>query len=137
LMLQWSAGVQQIFWYMYNNQTWGTLWTPNPQHPNYPGTLLKPGVAYEQVYKWMVGRTITGSCVVSGTTWTCNFTGPNGYLAEALWDTSETCNNGICNTRKYNVPSEYISYLTLDGSKVKIMNETVLIGAKPIWVQNQ
>jgi polysaccharide biosynthesis protein PslG len=136
-MLQWSAGVERVFWYMYNNQLWGTLWTPDPHHPNYPGTLHKAGVAYEQVYKWMVGMTLTGTCGVSGTTWTCNFVGSDGYLAEALWDTSETCNNGTCGTRKYNVSSKYISYLTLDGSRIKITNGKVLIGAKPIWVQNQ
>lgn len=136
-MLQWSAGVERVFWYMYNNQIWGTLWTPDPQHPSYPGTLHKAGVAYEQVYKWMVGMSMTGSCAVSRTTWTCNFTGSNGYLAEALWDTSETCDNGTCGTRKYKVSSEYISYLTLDGSRIKITNGKVLIGAKPIWVQNQ
>jgi polysaccharide biosynthesis protein PslG len=136
-MLQWSAGVARVFWYMYNNQTWGTLWTPDPHHPNDPGTLHKAGVAYEQVYNWMVGRTMTGSCGVSGSTWTCHFVGSNGYLAEALWDTSETCNNGACITRTYDVSSQYLSYLTLDGSRIQITNGKVLIGAKPIWVQNQ
>jgi polysaccharide biosynthesis protein PslG len=137
LMLQWSTGVERAFWYMYNNQIWGTLWTPDPDHPSYPGTLHKAGLAYEQVYNWMVGRTMTDRCGVSGSTWTCRFVGPDGYIAKALWDTSETCQNGTCGVRTYNVSSEYISYLTLDGSRIKITNGKVPIGAKPIWVQNQ
>ena len=122
---------------MYNNQIWGTLWTPDPLHPSAPGTLHEAGVAYQQVNQWIVGRTLTDSCAVLGTTWTCHFFGSNGYLAEAVWDTSETCNNGSCGTRKYPVSSKYVSYLTLDGNRIGITDGTVLIGAKPIWVQNQ
>ena len=46
-----------------------------------------------------------GACSVSRTTWTCNFSGSGGYLAQAVWDTSLTCNNGICKTRSHGVGS--------------------------------
>ncbi len=139
LMLHRSAGIQRVFWYMYNNQQNGTLWiqNPDPHHRNYPGTLRKPGVSYEEVYKWMVGASMSGQCVVSGTTWTCNFNRQGGYLAEAIWDTSQTCNKGVCGTIKYAVGPEYTDYLTLDGSKIAITGGRVPIGAKPIWVENQ
>ena len=138
LMLHWSAGVERVFWYQYNNQQNGTLWTPNSNshHRNLPGTLHKAGVAYEQVYKWMGGVTMNGSCSVSRTTWTCDFSGSDGYVAQAVWDTSLTCHDGNCATRSHGVGSQYTNYLTLDGGKVKITNGRVPIGAKPIWLQN-
>ena len=138
-MLHASAGVDRAFWYQYNNQLNGTLWTQNPDrhHRNYPGTLHKAGVAYEQVYNWLVGATMNGECTVSGTTWTCNFSRQGGYLAEAIWDTSQTCQNGTCGTIDYPVGSQYTNYLTLDGKRFGITGSTVPVGAKPIFVQNQ
>jgi hypothetical protein len=138
-MLHWSAGVERAFWYQYNNQLIGTLWTQNndPHHRNYPGTLHKPGVAYEQMYKWMSGATMNGQCAVSGTTWTCDLSRQGGYLALAIWDTSQTCHKGTCGTINYGVGSEYTHYLTLDGRKISVTGGTVPIGAKPILVQNQ
>jgi polysaccharide biosynthesis protein PslG len=136
-MLHWSLGVQRVFWYQYNNQQDGTLWTQDPQHHSDPGTVHKAGVAYAQVYSWMGGTTANGSCSVSGTIWTCQYNRPGGYVAEALWDTSQTCNQGQCGTNNYPVGSQYISYLALDGSKNNIVGGVVPVGAKPIWVQNQ
>ena len=78
-----------------------------------------------------------GPCAVSGTIWNCDFTRSGGYLAEAIWDTSESCHKGGCSTRSHTVSPQYVNYLTLDGNKVNITNGTVPIGAKPIWLQNQ
>jgi hypothetical protein len=138
-MLHWSAGVERVFWYQYNNQLNGTLWLANTdrKHRNAPGTLRKPGIAYEQVYTWMVGATMDGACAVSGTTWTCHFKRPGGYVAEAVWDTSQTCNNGICTTVDYTVAPQYTNYLTLYGSNIKINGTKVPVGAKPILLENQ
>jgi hypothetical protein len=138
-MLHRSAAVDRAFWYQYNNQLSGTLWTPNsdPHHRNYPGTLQKAGLAYEKVYQWMVGANMNGQCTVAGTTWTCYLNRPSGYVAQAIWDTSQTCHSGTCGTRKYSVHSQYINYLTLDGNKVKITGGSVPIGYKPILIQNQ
>ncbi len=138
-MLHWSADVKRLFWYQYNNQQNGTLWTPNPNNHrrNFPGTMRKAGIAYEQVYKWMAGMEMPGPCSVSGTVWRCNFSGSGGYLAQALWDTSQGCPKGNCSTKSQSVGSQYISYLTLDGQKINITNGQVPVGAKPIWMQNQ
>ena len=137
-MLHWSAGVDRVFWYQYNNQINGTLWMPNPDphQRNAPGTLLRPGHAYRQVYNWMVGATMEGPCAVSGTTWTCHFQRPGGYVGEAVWDTSQSCNKGICTTVNYTVDPQYISYRTLEGASVKITGGKVPVGAKPILLEN-
>jgi hypothetical protein len=137
-MLHWSAGVSRVFWYQYNNQTNGTLWTPNPDHHhrNRKGTLHKAAIAYDQIYKWMGGASMNGACTNSGTLWKCHFSRSGGYVAEAIWDTSKTCHNGTCGTRPYTVDSSYKDYLTIDGRKVSITGGHVQIGARPIWVEN-
>jgi hypothetical protein len=137
-MLHWSAGVDRVFWYQYNNQQAGTLWRPNPdpKHRNDRGTLLRPGIAYREVYKWMVGAIMDGPCSVSGTTWTCHFKRSSGYVAEAVWDTSQTCNKGICTSVDYTVNSQYNNYRTLGGKRFKITGDKVQVGAKPILLEN-
>ena len=136
-MLHWSSGVERLFWYQYNNQENGTLWTQNPHHHNYKGKMRKAGVAYQQVYNWMNGASMDGACTVSRTTWTCNFSRSGGYRAQAVWDTSKTCHKQTCQTRQHSVDSQYSSYLTLDGEKVHIHGGHVPIGAQPILIQNE
>ena len=99
--------------------------------------INKAGVAYQQIHDWIVGRTMTSACETSGTIWSCHFVGPKGYVAEAIWDTSQSCANGLCGSHPYAVGSQYVSYLTLDGSKLQIQDNSVPIGAKPILVENQ
>ena len=139
LMLHVSLGVQRVFWYQYDNLTHGGLWRPDPDphHRNYPGTLLKPGVAYQQVYNWMVGATMSAPCTTANNVWTCSFIRPEGYQAEAIWDTDQTCHEGKCDTVQYPIGSQYVNYLTLDGKKHTIAGGEVPIGAKPILVQNR
>jgi hypothetical protein len=42
--------------------------------------------------------------------------------AQTIWDTSETCNNGQCETKPYTVGSQYVQYRMLDGSSQQINN---------------
>lgn len=123
-----SEGVERFYW-----RSWigadGGLYDPNTG-------LDEGGVAYQQIYDWMKATTLTQPCSTSGTIWTCNFTAANGYVAEALWDTSKTCRDGMCDTAPYTVGAPYVDYRTLDGSKVQITGGTVPVGAKPIWVEN-
>ncbi len=138
-MLHWSAGVERVFWYQYNNAGSGTLWLQNsdPKHRNDPGIMRRPGKAYNEVYQWMVGATMDGPCAVSGTTWTCHFKRPGGYMAEAVWDTSQTCNRGVCSTVDYTTEPQYTNYLSLYGENLPINGTKVPVGARPILLQNQ
>lgn len=98
--------------------------------------LNKAGVAYREVHDWILGNTLTNACTAKGNVWTCNFTGPKSYKAQAVWDTSMTCKSGRCRTAQYVVDTEFRDYLTLDGQKIQITNHKVPIGAKPIWLEN-
>ncbi len=127
-LLHRSTGVRRFYW-----RAWidghGGLYTTQQG-------LNKAGVAYGYLHDWLMGNALTSACTAKGTIWTCNFTGPNGYVAAAIWDTGETCNNGDCGTKLYPVAGRYVDYRTLDGGTHQINNNTVPIGAKPIWVEN-
>jgi len=98
---------------------------------------LKPGVAYREVAKWVIGSTLESRCSNHSSIWSCPFTRSGGYRALALWDASGRCGHGHCTTVHYGVDQSYRSYLTLDGQKIKIKKNQVPIGVKPIFVQNQ
>jgi hypothetical protein len=127
-LLHRSAGVRRFFWRAWIDGD-GGLYIPGQG-------INKAGVAYQQIYKWIVGRTMMGACSSSGTVWTCDFKGPKGYAAQAIWDTSEICGKGYCHTRPYTVGTQFVDYLTLDGNQVQIKNNSVPVGAKPIFVEN-
>src|SRR6202142_2915495 len=127
-LLHFSEGVYRFFWRAWIDGD-GGLYVKGKG-------INKAGVAYRQIYHWMVGKDMIGTCSSSGTVWTCDFTGPQGYAAQAIWDTSETCRSGSCRTHPHRVRSRFVDYLTLDGGKVQIKNKSVPIGAKPILMEN-
>jgi hypothetical protein len=81
-LLSWSQDVTRYNWYSYDNPTWGQLGSGT--------TLSFAGFAFQQVYSWMVGSTMTAPCSASGTVWTCGLTLENGNAAEAIWNTAGT-----------------------------------------------
>jgi hypothetical protein len=148
------ANLQRFYWYDLdevcqtpgcnpdgNDGGTGTLFMP-PAYSictNSNGCVTEAGVAYGQVYNWMTGATQTTPCNNSpGTTiWTCGFTrkSPSGYQAEAIWDTSQTCNNGTCTTTPVTADAAYVDYRDLAGGKTTIQNNTVPVGEKPILLE--
>ena len=123
-----STHVQRFYW---------RAWIDGDGGLDNPGVgLYKAGVAYGSLHNWLSGNTLVSGCTAIGTIWTCDFTGPNNYVAAAIWDTSETCKKGKCSTHPYAVDSSYVDYRMLDRTMHKITNGTVPIGAKPIWVEN-
>lgn len=121
-LLHWSAGVTRYYWYSWDNSGWGTLWDKsNGTHP--------AGVAYGQVYNWMVGATMTQPCAIqSGTIWTCTLTRPNGYTGLVVWNTA--------GSSSYNAPGQYTTYRDLAGKSSSITG-TLTIGPKPILLEDQ
>jgi hypothetical protein len=137
-LLHWSNGVARFYWYQWNAQnTVGTLWKPDRHNLGGPGTVLKPGIAYGQIYNWMVGATMTSPCTASASVWTCQLSRPNGYQALAVWDASQTCSNGVCGTTPYTYDPLYIKYRDSEGNATALSGQTVPIGAKPILLENQ
>ena len=126
-LLQWSLGVSTYAWYDWENNNgswqWGQMWDPT-------NGLNAAGVAYQQLYNWMVGATMSQPYTATGSVYTCGFTRPGGYQALAVWNTNRA------STSTYTVPSGYVQYRDLAGGLYSISGTTVTIGIKPILLEN-
>ena len=146
LVLQQSAGLDRVYWYRWDvggSGYWGTLWDTvdtNPEGCNLAGTafgggfVCKPGLAYAQVYNWLLGATLATPCAASGTVYACGYSRSNGYQALIVWDTSQTCNAGVCTTSSYSAAAQYKQYRDLDGN-TNTISGNVPIGAKPVILE--
>ena len=132
-----AYGISRLYWFEWNDTSDGTLWLKDPRDASAPGTVLKPGIAYQATYTWLVGNNISKGCTQTATIWKCKITGASGYVAEAVWDTAESCSSGSCHTVSYMPDAKYIHYQTLDGKTHSVTGTTVPIGAKPILLQNR
>ena len=132
-LLHWSNQIDRYYWYQWDNPGFGTLW----KQSGGSGQLLKPGMAYEQVYDWLVGASLTSPCAVSGTLWSCTLSRPAGYQGLILWDTSQGCGGKTCTTVPFSVDASYVTYRDLNGNANAVTGQSVPVGAKPILVQNQ
>jgi hypothetical protein len=110
--------------------------------PSYVGTLRKAGCAYRTTYNWMVGRTMDvkacrGPIPPQTGVWSCNLSGPSGYQAQAVWDTSQSCKDGVCTFSNYSFDPKYTDYVTVYGQISSTNGSTVPIGYLPILLENQ
>jgi hypothetical protein len=123
LLLEQSMGVQRQFWYAYDDSVYGNLWTS--------GTGLNlAGAAYQQVEKWLIGATLNGPCAQTAgdaTTFVCSYTRPNGYSAQAIWNTA--------GTTSFAVPQQFTQYRDLSGDLRPIGGGAVQISTSPILIE--
>lgn len=144
MLLHWSSGVSRVYWYGWDVS--GIMWSPDSvtgcTTPDSSGVgfRCKAALALTQVESWLVGTNQTQSCSATGTVWTCGFTKTGGYQALAVWDTAQSCSNGVCTTSSYTFPPaspNYIHYRDLAGKSHAISGQTVPVGYKPIFLENQ
>jgi len=86
------------------------------------------GTAWDTVAGWLINHTIS-PCTASGTVYTCNV--DDGQM---VWDTAQSCSNGVCTTSKYTYPSTYKYETDLTDKKTALSGKTALIGYKPIFL---
>ncbi len=120
LLLRAGVGLQRQYIY-----TWDTPSTKYALQGNQSGT------AWDEVAGWLVGHSIS-ACTSSGTVYTCAL--DNGL---AVWDTAQTCSNGVCTTSNYNYPASYVWSHDLSGNRVALSGKAVGIGYKPILLSNE
>jgi hypothetical protein len=136
LFEQWSVGMQVNYWYGWDEPVWGTLFIP-------PNDETLAGATYGIVEGWMLGATMPYPCSENGgtywlATYTCDLTRTGGYQARAVFDTTQTCSNGVCTTSSYTPDPKYIQYRDITGAVYPISpGEVVQIGLKPILLENQ
>ena len=154
-LTQWASGVEVAVWYGWDvggsgSSSQENLWDTDTAHgctqARGSGYLCPAGIAYEQVYRWMVGNRMSQACAGpaiprDGTAtpsgvWTCGFTRPDGSQTLAVWDSSQTCAGGSCTTSSYSAGTQYSNYYTLDDATPHaISGGTMQIGAKPILLE--
>jgi len=133
-LVQWSKGVSRFYWYLWDAQgRLGWMWDVSTM------TIRKPGVAYGEVYRWMVGNNMSAPCSANGSVWTCGFTRQgSSYQAQAVWDASQSCASGSCTTSSFTPDSIYIHFKDLDGNATSLTpGAPIQIGAKPVLLENQ
>jgi len=128
-ILMQSIGIARSYWYAWDGAT-TPFWFEST------GTQVG-GTTYNEMTEWLVGATLSSPCVAAGTVWQCGYTRPGGYKAIAVWDTSQSCNEGNCTTSSFAMPAGYDYSLDLTGVKAKTTGSTVQIGIKPILLENQ
>ncbi|HEX8791130.1 MAG TPA: hypothetical protein VF765_09255 [Polyangiaceae bacterium] len=133
-LVQAGAGIEASCWYAEdapeNNGGWGRLLTSADAGAAGPNAA---GVAYQQVYGWLVGGAI-GACSASGTLWSCPAVDAKGDAGVILWDTAQTCAGGHCSTRDVPVAASFTRVSDLAGSTSPVSG-MVSVGAKPVFVR--
>lgn len=131
LILQASAGVQRAYWYMWdmgkNPQAWGGLWD------DFNG-VYKAGVAYGEVYKWLVGATFTKPCSADHDVWTCDLARTDGKQSRIVWNASRSYDTGI--TWKYTPGAQFTRLRDLEGKQSAIVGGSVAVGSKPVLLES-
>lgn len=127
-LLHWSEGVARLYWYAYNDGTVGTLWRPDPGNPSGPGKATKGAQAYTQVYKWLVGSTMTKPCSQRGNLWTCSLTKADGHEMEVTW-----ASHG---EQTYKPKPSFTKTRDLEGNTATADRE-IKVSSKPILLESQ
>lgn len=136
-LVGWSLGFDRLYWYAADN-SWGRLINQNGiggchDFGSHRGCPTQAAVAFQQVYRWMVGNRMTAPCTASATVWTCGLTKSDGTSMLTVWDAAQSCSRGNCTTTAYKYAPEYRRYFTLDGPDARpLSGNTVQIGSKPI-----
>jgi len=118
-VLHWSLGVSRLVWYMYENGSYGTLWSSSTG-------LQKPGLAFNSLSQWMKGANMTGACTAdSSSTYSCPFTDTTGAAALFAWNSRATVN--------FDTGGKYSQYRDVYGG-VHAMpsNGVVALGKMPL-----
>ena len=116
--------INQVVWF-----TWGSP-AGSGQLEASPGVPNTAGVAYGQVYNWLVGATFTGQCSSdSNLTWTCPLTRPNGYQALVVWN-----ENG---NFSYTPSTTFKQFRDLAGNVTALSGGAITITTQPFLLENQ
>jgi hypothetical protein len=126
-----SNGIERSFWYVWDGYEgqphYGWLYNQNKK------ILRKPGIAYNEVYNWLVNAEV-GTSSSSAGLYQCQLIRPDGYKGLIVWAGSPDPSF----TKSFTVPAGYIKYRTLDVTTVNTSGGSVLtLTMKPILLENQ
>jgi hypothetical protein len=119
-----TDNLQMAIWFTWGDPTsfkWGTIETVSKQ-PN------QAGMAYTQIYNWLVGSKIEPCSASAAGMWSCAITLADGKQALAVW--------ALQGTQSYTPAAAYVDYRDLGGNTVKVdPGVPVILGVKPILLE--
>ena len=125
--LRTADNLQTAAWFAWGSPEtfhWGTIETP-------AGAPTVAGIAYNQVYAWLVGATLNRPCSSTADgTWTCPLIRPGGYHGLAVWNARAPTT--------YTSPSlpTYQDYRDLAGNTAPLTHSAPInIGPEPILLE--
>ena len=104
------------------------MWIQEAGNPSRPGRITKAGIAYGEVYNWLVGATMTRPCAQEGSVWTCSIAKANGAEAQILWSADKE--------QSYTPKPAFTRMRDLD-KKANPISGPVKVGPKPILLETQ
>ena len=133
-LLNWSNGAQRFYWYAWDDQ-WAMSIRLTTGAPPYPGHgdsrnvdgVSSAGIAYGEIYTWLVGATMSSSCSEweSGL-WKCELARTGGYHGYIIWSTTGAQSLSLPESWKISQSRD------LAGNRTLISNGTnVPVGIKP------
>lgn len=84
-ILNWAAGVSRFYWYAWDNHTWVSIQTTEPDNR----TLTPAGRAYVTIQKWLTEAELNGCEENADHIWMCRLT-RNGVPSWILWNPVQT-----------------------------------------------
>jgi hypothetical protein len=127
-LLHWSAGISRLYWYGWDNDDIGTLWSSGRGRS-------EASLAYAQVYNWMLGAVMARPCSSNAArspysaVYTCDLMRSGSYQARAVWNTD--------GSSTYMAPKKFTVYRRLEGNKWPIPSSHIVpIGIKPILLES-
>jgi hypothetical protein len=118
-LMHWSLGVPRLYWFAWNDLAVGTLWLPG-------SGVTKAALAYGEVYKWLVGSTMTRPCTEREGLWVCGLKQPGGQEAEVVWSDE--------GTRTYTPRTSLKRMRDLDGNVTPVAG-AIKVSGKPLLLE--
>ncbi len=124
-ILNWDGGVSRFYWY-----AWDLLKTAVPLVEKDRETLTPAGIAYGEVYKWLVGAGMSPCQTDAQKTRTCQLTRPNGDRSWIIWNPQ--------NKLSFSIPQDWNINRVKDltGASRKVQGQQGLeIGSSPLLLE--
>jgi hypothetical protein len=121
-LLHWLFGSNRLFWYMWDSNTYGTMYSS--------GSLRPAAIAYQQLNKWLVGASMDRCLQYTNGTWACHLS-RGSYNAWVLWNANGSAGYQLSST------SGMHQARNLSGGKWSIASNAWLsLGVQPMLVES-
>lgn len=122
-VLTWSAGVQRLYWYAWDNHGWVSLETTETDNH----TLRSAGRAYQVMETWIIGARMSECTQEEDLTWICGLS-RSGIRQWIVWNAAQL--------KRFAVPASWHadSFVPLLGAPEAVNGSSLEVGQLPILI---